>query len=84
MMTMELKKKVESKYGVKAIFSLICDGDFVINGIRLKQTRQGEFYLVFPGKKFGEGRYKEVAHPINSECRYMLTDLAVKLYLEDE
>ena len=83
MIELELIKKVESKYGVKAIFSMICEGDFIINGIRLKQTRSGRFYLVFPGK-LEDGVYREVAHPINTEFRYSLTRQAVKLYLEEE
>lgn len=83
---MEIKnitlKKID-KDGLKGICSINFENLFVVHGIRLIDGRDGMF-LSFPAKVKSDGDFLDIAHPIDSTFRKILTDAVVKKYNEDE
>ena len=58
---------------MKGIASVIVDDCFAIHDIRIIEGDNGLF-IAMPSRKTNEGKYRDVAHPINSECRDMFND----------
>lgn len=53
---------------MKAIASITIDDVFVIHDIKVIDGEKGMF-IAMPSRKAGDGEYKDIAHPINSETR---------------
>lgn len=65
---------------LKAVASIIIDNAFAIHDIKIIENNN-EFFVSMPSRKTQEGDYKDIAHPINSETRNMLSELIIKEYL---
>ena len=57
---------VEEK--IKAIVSVTFENCFVIHDIKVIAGEQGSF-VAMPSRRISEGRYRDIAHPINSDMR---------------
>ena len=57
---------VEEK--IKAIVSVTFENCFVIHDIKIIAGEQGSF-VAMPSRRISEGRYRDIAHPINSQMR---------------
>ena len=66
---------------MKAVVSITIDEVFVIHDIKVIEGEKGMF-IAMPSRKTGDGEYKDIAHPINSETRNMLQDIIIKKYEE--
>jgi len=69
----------ESK--MRAVVSITIDEVFVIHDIKVIEGDKGMF-IAMPSRKAGEGEYKDIAHPINSETRSEIQDIILKKYYE--
>ena len=67
----------ESK--MKGIASVIVDDCFAIHDIRIIDGEKGLF-TAMPSRKTSVGEYRDVAHPITSECRGMFNDAILEEY----
>lgn len=76
-------RKVESESRMRGIASVTLDNCFVIHGIRIIEGDKGLF-IAMPSRKNNSGTYRDVAHPINSECRKMFEDAILEEYKKDE
>lgn len=76
-------RKVESESRMRGIASVTLDNCFVIHGIRIIEGDKGLF-IAMPSRKNNSGIYRDVAHPINSECRKMFEDAILEEYKKDE
>lgn len=67
---------------IKAHAAIVFDDCFVVEGIKVVRGNKGVF-VAMPSiqSKSGDG-YQDIAHPINSECRKMVTDAVMKKYEE--
>ena len=53
---------------MKAVVSITFDNCFVVHDIKVIDGEKGLF-VAMPSRRIGEGRYRDIAHPINSETR---------------
>ena len=70
-------KKDDSK--LKAVASITIDDCFVIHDIKIIEGNEG-YFIAMPSRKTGEGEYKDIAHPINTETRQEVIDAVLEAY----
>ena len=73
--------KTKGDTSLKAFANVTFDQMFVIRGIKVIEGRNGKF-IAFPDRKDKKGEYKDICHPINSECRKIIQDAVLKAYEE--
>lgn len=64
---------------MKGIASVIVDDCFAIHDIRIIEGENGLF-TAMPSRKTSTGKYRDVAHPINAECRKLFDDAILEEY----
>ena len=76
-------KKIDSQNKMKAIASITIDEVFVIHDIKVLESEKGLFIAV-PSKKTPDGKFKDIAHPINTETRELIQNAIIQRYNEAE
>jgi stage V sporulation protein G len=66
---------------LKAYVSLTFDHVFVIKDIKIVEGRNGLF-VSMPSRRRKDGKYQDIAHPINSDFRKMVEDCIFSRYEE--
>ena len=66
-------RKVAAEGKMKAIVSVTFDDEFVVHDIKIIEGQNGLF-IAMPSRKMGEGDFRDIAHPINSETRGKIQD----------
>jgi len=56
---------------LKAFVSIVIDRCFMVNDIKVIRGRDG-FFISMPSRRKRNGKFKDVAHPLNNETRQML------------
>jgi len=74
-------RKISTDSKMKAIVSVTFDDEFVVHDIKVIEGKNGLF-IAMPSRKIGEGNFRDIAHPINSEMRQILEDEVLKAYNE--
>jgi stage V sporulation protein G len=64
---------------LKAFVSVVFDSCFMVNDIKVIQGRDGLF-ISMPSRKKKNGRFKDVAHPLNNETRRMIEESVLAQY----
>ena len=64
---------------LKAFVSIVFDRCFMVNDIKVIQGREGLF-ISMPSRRKRNGRFKDVAHPLNNETRRMIEDRILAEY----
>ncbi len=64
---------------LKAFVSVVFDHCFMVNDIKVIQGRDG-FFISMPSRRKRNGRFKDVAHPLNNETRRMIEDQILAEY----
>lgn len=64
---------------LKAIFSVTFDDEFVLHDVKLVESKEKKL-IVMPNRKDGEGKYVDIAHPINSKFRNQLEEQIINFY----
>jgi stage V sporulation protein G len=64
---------------LKAFVSIVLDQCFMVNDIKVIQGRDG-FFISMPSRRKRNGRFKDVAHPLNNETRRMIEDQILAEY----
>jgi len=64
---------------LKAFVSIVFDRCFMVNDIKVIQGREGLF-ISMPSRRKRNGRFKDVAHPLNNETRRMIEDQVLAEY----
>ena len=75
-------RKMEPEGKMKAIVSVTLDNEFVIHDIKVIDGEKGMF-IAMPSRKAGDGEYKDIAHPINSETRNSIQKIILEKYEEE-
>ena len=73
-------RKISKEGKMKAVVSITFDGDFVVHDIKVIEGEKGLF-IATPSRKAGDGEYRDIAHPINSETRQTIQDIILESYL---
>lgn len=74
-------RKVNSDGKMKAVVSITLDDCFVIHDIKIIEGTNGRF-IAMPSRKVGEGDFRDIAHPIQSETRNHLQNIIFAAYEE--
>ena len=72
-------RKIAKEGKMKAIVSVTLDGAFVVHDIKVIEGEKGLF-IAMPSRRAGDGEYRDIAHPINSETREMIQNIILEKY----
>lgn len=72
-------RKVTKDGKMKAVVSITMDNEFVIHDIKVIEGEKGLF-IAMPSRKAGDGEYRDIAHPINSETRDKIQKIILENY----
>lgn len=72
-------RKVSKEGKMKAVVSITIDNDFVVHDIKVIEGDKGLF-IAMPSRKAGDGEYRDIAHPINSDTREMIQRIILEKY----
>lgn len=64
---------------MKAVVSITLDNEFVVHDIKVIEGEKGLF-IAMPSKKSAEGEYRDIAHPISSGTRDMISRAILEAY----
>ncbi len=53
--------------------SITFDKDFVVGGIRVLKSKNGDLFVGFPSRKNQKGEYKDICFPMTSDLRESIT-----------
>ncbi len=56
---------------LKAFVSIVMDECFMVNDIKVISGRDG-YFISMPSRRKKNGKFKDVAHPLNNETRQMM------------
>lgn len=76
-------RKISSEGKMKAVVSVTFDDQFVVHDIKIIEGQNGPF-IAMPSRKMGEGDFRDIAHPINSDTRGMIQEAIFSRYEELE
>ncbi len=79
MLITEVKVFPVDEEKLRAFVSIVFDNCFMVNDIKVIQGRDGLF-ISMPSRKKRNGKFKDVAHPLNNETRKMLEDQILSEY----
>ena len=68
---------------MKAVVSMTLDDEFVVHDIKIIDGDKGLF-IAMPSRRAGDGEFRDIAHPINSETRKMFEDAIFEAYNKEE
>ena len=72
-------RKVAKEGKLKAVVSITMDEEFVVHDIKVIEGEKGLF-IAMPSRRAGDGEYRDIAHPINSETREMIQNIIMEKY----
>lgn len=73
-------RKVEKEGSrMKGIASILIDECFAVHDIRIIDGDSGLF-IAMPSRKTATGGYRDIAHPIDAECRKVMEDAILEVY----
>lgn len=72
-------RKVSKEGKMKAVVSITLDNEFVVHDIKVIEGEKGLF-IAMPSRKAGDGEYRDIAHPINSETRDKIQSIILEKY----
>ena len=75
-------RKVDKEGKMKAVVSITIDDEFVVHDIKVIEGEKGLF-IAMPSRKAGDGEYRDIAHPINSETRDRIQTLILEKYAQE-
>ena len=73
-------QKEDSK--LKAIASMTIDDCFVVHDIKVLEGDQG-YFIKMPSRQTNDGKRADIAHPINTETREMISKLVLDKFNEE-
>ena len=79
MQVTEIKVFPVEEEKLKAFVSIVIDSCFMVNDIKVIKGREGLF-ISMPSRRKKNGKFKDVAHPLNNETRQMLERLILADY----
>lgn len=72
-------KKLDNANKLKAVAAITIDDVFVVHGIRVIEGKDGNF-IVFPSRKLKNGKFLDVAHPLNTDVRNTIQAAVLEAY----
>lgn len=72
-------RKIAKEGKMKAIVSITLDEEFVIHDMKIIEGEKGLF-IAMPSRRAGDGEYRDIAHPINSDTREKIQKVILEEY----
>lgn len=72
-------RKIAKEGKMKAIVSVTFDNQFVVHDIKVIDGLNGLF-VAMPSRRMGDGDFRDIAHPINSETREKIQEAIFEEY----
>lgn len=64
---------------LRAFVSIVLDGSFIVNDIKVISGKEGLF-ISMPSRRRKNGRFKDIAHPLNNETRQVMEGRIIAEY----
>ena len=74
-------RKITKEGKMKAVVSMTLDDEFVVHDIKVIDGDKGLF-IAMPSRRAGDGEFRDIAHPINSETRDMIQRVILEKYAD--
>ncbi len=68
---------------LKAFVNLIFDDSFIVRNVKVIDGSNGMF-VAMPNRQLGDGSYRDIAHPLNSDTRKEIEELVLQKYEEEK
>ena len=73
-------KKIEEKNSrLVGVATAVIDKVFIIEDIKIIKGDE-KLFLAMPSQKMPDGSYKDIAHPLNADCRTLFEDAILTEY----
>ena len=73
-------KKIEEKNSrLVGVATAVIDKVFIVEDIKIIKGDE-RLFLAMPSQKMPEGSYKDIAHPLNADCRKLFEDAILTEY----
>lgn len=73
-------REVRNQEGkLRAVASITIDDCFAVHDIKIFEREDG-YAIAMPSRKTSDGKYKDIAHPLNSETREALQQIILEQY----
>lgn len=72
-------RKLSDEDKMKAIVSVTFDDEMVIHDIKVIQSPE-KLFVAMPSRKMPDGRFVDIAHPINAYVRQTLEESIIEAY----
>ena len=72
-------RRIDKEGKMKAVVSITLDNEFVIHDIKVIEGEKGLF-IAMPSRMAADGEYRDIAHPINSQTRELISDAVIGKY----
>ena len=73
-------KKIEEKNSrLAGVATAVIDKVFIVEDIKIIKGDE-RLFLAMPSQKMPDGSYKDIAHPLNADCRKLFEDAILTEY----
>ena len=79
MVITDIKVLIRDDLRLKAYVAITIDDCFIVRDIRIIQGDEGLF-VAMPSRKRPNGRFRDVAHPLNAHTRKLIEEKVLKAY----
>lgn len=74
-------RRLNGEGKVKAVASIVIDGEFVVRDIRVVEGSNGLF-IAMPSRKLPDGEFLDIAHPITQGARDLIQQKVLEAYAQ--
>lgn len=79
----ELKVRLWDDHRLRALVTVVFDDSFAVRNIKVIEGRDGRYLVAMPSRRLADGRYVDLAHPINAEFRAYVEDKVLGSFREE-
>lgn len=74
-------RKLFSEGKVRAIVSIILDGEFAVHDLKVIEGVE-RLFVAMPNRRSEDGRFQDIVHPISSDARAQIEGAILEKYRE--
>ena len=72
-------RKLTTDSKMKAVVSVTFDNEFVVHDIKVIE-RESDLFIAMPSRQSGDGKFRDIAHPICPQMRQTIQDAILEAY----
>ncbi len=74
-------RKIFTEGKVRAVVSIILDGDFAVHDLKVIEGVE-RLFVAMPNRRSEDGRFQDIVHPISTDARTQLEAIVLEKYRE--